>query len=146
MKGVIFNNETLKLMSLFEKITKAKLRDCFEDKHSLLVFVVEQGELRKALGKNVANVKKLEALLNRRIRVIEHYNDITNFIKSLIFPMKVKDIDVGNYENDPENAIITIVAENTKTRGLIIGRNATNLRNYEFIVKKYFPLKEIKVI
>jgi len=147
---VFFNTETLKTMSLFEKITRSKLKDCFEDKNGLLIFVVENGELKKALGKNVSNVKKLETLLKRKMRVIEQKDDITNFIKSLIFPLRIRNIDIGNYEalssEEKGEAIITIEPEDIKTRGLIIGRNASNLRNYEFVVKKYFPLKELKVL
>jgi len=32
-----------------------------------------------------------------------------------------------------------------KTRGLLIGRNAAHLRSYEEIMKRYFPVKELKV-
>ena len=34
----------------------------------------------------------------------------------------------------------------TKTNGLIIGRNAQNLRELENVVNRYFKIKEIKVV
>ncbi|OVE74542.1 hypothetical protein BVX95_02115 [archaeon D22] len=146
---VFFNSETLKTMSLFEKVTRSRLKDCFEDNNNLLIFVVDSGELKKAVGKAAANVKKLETMLKRKIRIIEYHDNITRFIKSLIFPMKVADIEIGTYDQmsseEKAEAIITIIPQDHKTRGLIIGRNASNLRNYEFIVKKYFPIRELKV-
>jgi len=138
MSTINFNNETIKLISLFEKITRSKLHDCFLDSNNVLIFVVEEGEIAKAVGKQAANVKKLRNMLNRSFRIIEYSKDITTFIKNLIFPLKVKGASL-------EDDIIVLDAADSKTRGLIIGRNATNLRNYEFIAKKYFPIKEIKV-
>ena len=134
-----FNSDTIRLMSLFEKITKAHLKDCFSDQNDLLLFVVNQGDLWKAVGKKAANVKKLEGLLNRKIKIVGFDSDMKGFINNLIFPLKIKNII-------REEDVLTLEPEDTKTRGLLIGRNAKNLRNYEEIIKKYFTdIKELKV-
>ena len=57
---------------------------------------------------------------------------------NLITPLKAKDIKL-------DNRIVTINGADTKTKGLLIGRSAQNLRNYENIVKRYFDIDEIKV-
>ena len=132
--------ETLKLMSLFESVTRSRLKDCFVDKHEMLTFVVAPGEIGKAVGKGAVNVKKLENMLKRKIKIIEFNSDSLGFIRNLVFPLKTRNITESE-------GIITIESEDTKTRGLIIGRNASNLRNFESIAQKYFPeIKEIKVI
>lgn len=132
--------ETLKLMSLFESVTRSRLKDCFVDKNEMQTFVVQQGEIGKAIGKGAVNVKKLEKMLNRKIKILEFNSSLIDFVRNLLYPLKTRNI----VENE---CIVTIESEDSKTRGLIIGRNAVNLRNFEAIAKKYFPnLKEIKVI
>ena len=47
--------ETIQLINLFEKITRAKVKDCFT-KEMQLIFIVQPGNLMKALGKNNQNI------------------------------------------------------------------------------------------
>ena len=59
------------LSSLMERVTKAKVKDCFTDEEENLFFVVAPGELGKAIGKGGANIRKMQDELQRKIRVIE---------------------------------------------------------------------------
>lgn len=134
-----YDLETLKLMPFFERLTRAKLKDCFEDSNNFLLFVVNPGEISKALGKNASTVNKLkEKLPNRKIKIVEYNKDLIKFIKNLLLPYKVSSITL----NDD---IVTIKSDDTTVKGLLIGRNGKNLRNYESIVNRYFKIKEIKV-
>ena len=134
-----FDTETLKLFKLFEKITRAKLKTITELKDRV-VFIVEQGNLKKALGKNSENVKKLEQALNRKIKIVEFNSDPMRFTTNLMFPLKVQEISME------QEGVIVVKGPDTKTKGLMIGARAQNLRAYEAIVTKYFDIKEIKVI
>ncbi len=129
----------MKFMSFFEGLTKARLKDCFIDKNSLLVFVVEENQIAKAIGKNGVNVKKIKEKLNRKIKIVEFNPYLEMFIANVIRPLIGKEIKV-------DDKTVTIVGPDTKTKGLLIGRNGQNLRNYEETVKRYFDIKEIKVI
>ncbi|MBN2142246.1 NusA-like transcription termination signal-binding factor [Candidatus Woesearchaeota archaeon] len=135
---ISFDTDMLKLMGLFDKITHAKLKDCFFDREKL-VFLVEPGELGKALGKNKENVPKIEKLLNRKIKIVEFSPTRLGFIKNYITPLKIEGIS-------EEGDIVTIVGSDTKTKGLLIGIKAQNLRNLEKIVGKYYTVQEIKVV
>lgn len=135
---ITFDTEILKVMALFESITHSKLKDCFFDREKL-VFLVDEGELGKALGKNKMNVLKLEKLLNRKVKIVEFNQNRLAFIRNYLTPLRITDIQ-------EEGDLITITGPDTKTKGLIIGIKAQNLRNLEKIVSKYFTVKEIKVI
>jgi N utilization substance protein A len=127
-------------MSLFEKITRAKVKDCFFDQvQDRMVFVVQPGQLWKALGPKGANVKKLEKSLNRKIKIVEFNPNKLQFIRNMVFPLKIKGIS-------EENSVVTLEGEDKQTKGLLIGRNASNLRNLEQNMRRYFELEEIKVI
>ena len=68
MSKIVYDSDLLKLMNLFEQITKANLKDCFVDDNGLLTFIVQEGEIGKAIGKKAVNVKNLEKMLNRKIK------------------------------------------------------------------------------
>lgn len=129
----------MKFMSFFESLTNTRLKDCFIDKNSLLVFVVEENQIAKAIGKKGVNVKNIKEKLNRKIKIVEFNPHLEIFIANLINPLKAKEIKI-------DEKIVTIVGPDTKTKGLLIGRNGQNLRNYEEIVNRYFDINEIKVV
>lgn len=131
-------------MSLFEKITRSKVKDAFDDEvQGKMIFVVSPGQLMRAVGKQATNIKKLEQKFGKKIKVFEYNEDVLRFIQNAIYPLKVQSAE---RDIDNENIII-LKSDDVKTKGLLIGRNASNLRNLEEIVKRYFPnLEEIKVV
>lgn len=133
-----YDTELLSIMNLFEKVTRAQLKDCFTNRERL-VFIIQPDQLRKALGKQNENVKKLETALNRKIKIVEFSPNILTFIKNLMYPLRMV-----NIQQDGDTIIIK--GPDSKTKGLMIGARAQNLRNYEEITQKYFEIKEIKVI
>jgi N utilization substance protein A len=136
---ITYDANSMKLMSMFENMTGAKVKDCFENKGAV-VFVVEEGDIGKALGKKASNVRRMEGLLKKRIRIIESNPDIIRFVSNVIMPNRAKDITYNE-------GIITIVPEDSQSRGYLIGRAAEVLRNNESIVQRYFSeVKEMKVV
>jgi transcription termination/antitermination protein NusA len=129
----------MKQMALFENITRVRPRDAFEDDNGLLYFIVNKGLIIKAVGKNGFNAKKISEILKRKIKIVEFDDVRETFIKRLLFPFKVSEVLT-------ENNVVKLKAIDNETRGKIIGRNASNLRNYEKIVKRFFAIDEIKVV
>jgi N utilization substance protein A len=130
---------TMKFISLFENMTGALIKDCFL-LGDVAVFVVKEGEIGKAVGKKGSNIHKIERVIKKKVRVIEFNPLLLSFIQNVFFPLKVKEIKL-------ESGIVTIIPPDSKTRGYFIGKGAINLRNAEFIVKRYFKeLEEIKVV
>jgi len=129
----------MKFMSFFESLTNTKLKDCFIDKNGLLVFVVEENQIAKAIGKRGINAKNIKQKINRKIKIVEFNPHLEIFVANLISPLSAKEIKI-------DDKVITITGPDTKTKGLLIGRNGQNLRNYEETVKRYFDINEIKVI
>lgn len=135
---ITFTEQSLKSIPIFEKVTHARVKDCFDDTIGTLVFIVEHQEIGKALGRGGANIAKLKGMFKRNIRIIEFNPDVIGFIKNVARPIQLKAVEV-------EADIYTMIAPDLQSRGYLIGRNASVLRNNEHIVKRYFPVKEIKV-
>ena len=136
--GTIYDIKAIQIRALFESLTRTTLKDCFENQDKML-FVLMPGQIRKALGKNNSNVKRVEEKIGMKIKLIEYSSNLLQFVTNIIYPLKINDITINN-------GIVIIKGRDKKTNGLIIGIRAQNLRNTEKIVQKYFPeVKEIKV-
>lgn len=138
----VMDNDSLQYIAAFEKISHVKVRD-FYIHNERLIYIINEGDLLRALGKDGANVKLLSSKLGKRIKVAEYNPDVKLFIRNLIHPLRVAKTDL----NTPDEGVITLSDADVKTKGLIIGAKAQNLRFYERVVQKYFPeVKEIKVV
>ena len=122
-------------INIFEKVSRAKVKDCFEDEE-VLVFVVQQGEARKAIGKGGETVKKLSDKFRKKLRIIEFNNDPKLFVKSLLCPLK----PIVELKED----YLVIKSKDNKEKGQIFGREKSRLKKLQDIVKKYFKV-EVKV-
>jgi len=118
--------ETMKYISLFETMTRSRVKDCIDNDN--LLFIVDENEIGKAIGKNGSNVKRLTNLLKKKIKVIEFSKDIAQFIRNYIYPLIVEEIT-------SEEGVVTIKSKATKTKGLLIGRDRRNLAALTTIVK-----------
>ena len=137
MVRIKFDAELIKAMSLIQKITRTSVKDVIPMDDKMMV-VVPEAELSRAIGKKAENIRKIEKALNKKVRMVGFSDNVVSFIKNLIYPLKVTDIT-------EEDGVVTVTPADLKTRGYIIGRNASALRQTESIVKRYFPIKEIKV-
>jgi len=131
-----YNIDVMKYISLFESMTGAKVKDCIVN--DTIVFIIHENEMGKAIGKQGSNIKRVENTLKKKIKLAEFNDDISQFIQNLIYPLKAKEIK-------EEEGIVTIYGPDTKTRGMLIGRDRHNINSVSDIVKRYFKVEEIKV-
>ncbi len=135
---VVFDVDTLNLMRVFDNVTHASVKDCIVEDERIL-FVVNEGELMKALGKGAVNIKRLSEILKKKIKIVEFSNDLLKLVKNFINPLKAENIT-------EQDGVVVIESSDTKVKGLLIGRAAKNLRKLEEYIRRYQPVKEIKVV
>ena len=134
---IVYDMGTMQVMAHFEKMTGAKLKDCIL-REQQAIFVVEPGDIGKAIGPRGANVRRLEDALKKKVKMVEFAHELGSFIKNLVYPIDVREVR-------EQDGIVTLVPPDLKARGLLIGRNAQTLRAYEAVVQRFFPIKELKV-
>ncbi|MEK6982951.1 MAG: NusA-like transcription termination signal-binding factor [Nanoarchaeota archaeon] len=137
MNKIKFDSNLIKLMILFESRTGAKVKDCIANKK--LIFVVEESEMGKAIGKNGINIKKMEHELRRRIKLVEYSSDVLQFIKNIIYPIEAPIIE-------EVNGTIIIHGKDSSTKSLLVGRERQNINHLTALVKRYFKINEIRVV
>ena len=137
MNRIKYDSDLIKLMTIFESISGAKVKDCIAD--DKVIFIIEENDMGKAIGRNGINIKKMENATKKKIKLVEFSQDPVQFIRNFIYPMQA--LQINN-----EEGIITIHGKDSNSKAIIIGRERQNLNQMLEIAKRYFDLKEIKVI
>lgn len=128
----------MKYISFFDALSGVKIKDCFFDNYGKVIFIVKENDIAKAIGRRGSNIKRFEEIFKKKAKVVEFSNNIEQFIRNYVAPIKVGEINVSS-------SVVTIHALDTKTRALVIGREGKNLENLTNILKRYFPIKEVKI-
>lgn len=129
-----YDLQSMGLISLFEKITHTHAKRLFTDKRGQLVFIVEEGQAGKAIGKNGMNIRRLQALFKKRIKVVEFNPDPKEFVKNYIAPLEVENITLKEDK-------MTLTSQDTKVKGMLIGREKQNLKELNMVVQKFFKIE-----
>ncbi|MBR9680504.1 MAG: NusA-like transcription termination signal-binding factor [Candidatus Altiarchaeota archaeon] len=136
------DNETFRFLNAFGTLTGVSAVDCFENKGEI-VYVVEPGKIGVAVGKGGANIKKVENLLNKKIRLVEYSNDPTTFIRNVVYPIKVKNIYISTKSSGDK--VINIQAD-VKLKKTLIRDGKKLLKLIITLVERHFPSYKAEVI
>ena len=131
------DQDSLGLSSLMERITGTRVKDCFQDEETIY-FVVSPGEMGKAIGKGGSTIRRVQQEFHKKIKVVEFNADPAVFIQNFIYPLSVEEIKA-------EDSFFVIKDPSKKTKSLLIGRDARNLKQLNRAVQRFFN-KEVKVV
>jgi len=133
-----YDADSMKTMTVFSSVTGVHAKDIMKT-DKLVTFVVDPGTLGRVLGKNAVNIRRLEGLLNRKIKIVEFNPSVDKFVANLILPMRAKQIV-------HENNCVIITGPDTQTKAKLIGRESSNLKQIKETVNRYFQIEDIKVV
>ncbi len=139
MTRVKIDNELIQVISHFSKMSGVSPKDTIVGVDGTLTFVVDAADVGRAVGPQGRNVKAIEQALQKKVRVVPYDENMETFIRNLIRPLQI--IGVERIENK-----IVLHPADSRSRSLLIGRNAQHLRTFEHIIKRFFPaINELKV-
>jgi NusA-like KH domain protein len=124
--------QDMRYLNLFEKITRVQTRYCFKY-NEFIIFCVPRHLVSAAIGENGKNIKKLNEILRKKIKVITIPNGIYSakqFIEAIISPVKFKDLNINDNE--------IIVTAGSQSKAALIGRNKRRLLEMQKIIRDYF--------
>ncbi len=133
------DNQSMQYITLFESITRSSVKDCFLN-DGRIIFIVSPGNAFRAIGPNGRNIKKMENLTKKRVKVAEFSSDPVKFLMSFLYPIIPQKIQIDQNNN------ITIQAKTTQDRGMLIGRDKKNLIYLKQVLLKYFKIENINII
>ena len=133
----------MRLMSLFQNVTKATARDCVEDeKQDKIIFVVQEGKMGLAIGKGGSNIKSLQNIIKRNVELVEYFDDPIKFLKNVLNPKLVNEVKLDTKPDGSSQA--TIIVYHGK-KGLVVGREGRNAERARLFAKKYFNISSVLI-
>lgn len=140
MPEITLTGDTLRHISLFERITKTRVKDCMETEDKL-VFVVEHGQGSRAVGKKGEHVIRLKNISGKDIQVIEYSDDPETFVRNVFHTYQVQSVTL-----EMRGTIVhATVKVDPKSKGKAIGKNGKNLRIAREMVSRHHNIQSISV-
>lgn len=136
MVKLMFDTEEIRMISLFESLTKVPIKDCILNEN-LICFVVEEGKMGMAIGRNGSKVKRIERMIGKNIKLFEFSNDLPTFVKNIIPQAKAVKI-----RNESEKVIVEVKVEK-KNRAIVIGRDKKNLNFYKKLLQRSYKIDDL---
>jgi NusA-like KH domain protein len=134
------SDDELGLMSFFASVTGVVAKDCFV-LFDCPVFIVENGNFAKALGKKERNLSTLAAKLNKKPLVVEYFPNPEDFLLS-IGKDQIARICMNN-NNGKKIARLSPIAGQG---GRLVGKNGWKINIIRVLCKKYFDIDYVKVV
>ena len=132
MGSITLDADTMRLTNLFENQTKVGVKDCIamDDK---IIFVVNNGQIGKAIGKEGKNISKIRKILNKDVHIIEYSDDKEQFIRNVFVYYDVKKVEIEQ-RGDITHATVTV---DPKNKAKAIGKEGKNLRIARDIIARH---------
>lgn len=132
-----YNTKHIQYIKAFEDLTDARVKDCFEY-HKRIAFIVKNGDVHKAIGKNAKNVKRVQNKLNKKIKVVEYSENTKKFIENVLKPLNIKRVE-------KDNQTYTIIPEDERTKSIVIGRGGSHIELIRDIIKRHHDYDKLRV-
>ena len=140
MGQVVFNEDTLRYVNLFQNVTRCIVVDCIEADDKI-IFVVAKGEASRAIGRKGETVAKVRQLLKRDIQVVEFSDKPEEFVANVFHAYNVKKVEIEEREGIT-HATVTV---ETTLKGRAIGREGKNLKIARDLIARHHPIESVSV-
>jgi NusA-like KH domain protein len=140
-----FDMQFIRYINLFGRVTKISAKHCFAY-NNMLVFIVPNFAVERALGRDNSNLKKLSDILGKRIRIIAEprgIQDINNFISAISSPIRFQNLEIKDGENGKE---VIITAGGRENKAMLIGRARSREEELSSIIDQYFGIKVLRIL
>ena len=142
-QSIKLTTDQMRLISLFQNVTKTTARDCLDDeKQNKIIFVVNEGKMGLAIGKGGSNIKSLQNILKRNVELVEYFDDPIKFLKNILNPKLVNEVKLDTKQDGSSQAIV-IVDQGKK--GLVVGREGRNAERARLFAKRYFNISSVQI-
>lgn len=135
------SNAEIQLINMLESSTGAHAKDVVMTGDSV-IFVVEKGELGKAIGKGGVNIKRMRYAFKKNVEVVEAADDLRGFLANIFKPVKLVDV----LEATSGDRKVVSVSVDNKNKGLAIGRGGERIKKARALAKREFGCDDVRII
>jgi N utilization substance protein A len=140
MTEVKLTTEGIRYIALFESLTGAIARDCYvDDENDRVIFVVKEGDMGLAIGKNGNNINRVKKSIGKHIEIVEYSDEVDEFVANALQPVFVKKVQVVVKENRK----LAYVEVMSKDRGIAIGKNGRNIQKAKVLGQRHYGIEDV---
>jgi N utilization substance protein A len=140
MVEIKLDADTLRTFAMFEGLTRASLKDVM-DEEDRIVFIVDEGQLGRAIGKGAANLKRLRENLGKEVVLIGFAADREAFLKNVFHRFTVESVEWEDRNGD----IIAHVKLPQEEKGKAIGKGGRNIQLARALMKRHFAVADVSL-
>jgi len=135
----VLDMKDIRYINLFGQVTRISTRHCFIYNNTI-VFAVPKHLVSKAIGEGGKNVKKINMITKKKIKIIpiplgiQHAEE---FIKAIVSPVNFNDLEITDNE--------IIITAGSQNKAALLGRNKRRLLELKEIVMNFFR-KELRIV
>jgi len=131
----------MRYINLFAKISGVTTTKVFTYNNQI-IFAVPKNKISIAIGKGAVNVKKLNEILRRNIKIIampekDNIGGISKFVEDVVAPVEFNKIDIRN-----DSVVITA---GRQSKAALIGRGRQREKELADVLKNFFGIIKFKI-
>jgi N utilization substance protein A len=132
--------DDIRAFVLFERVTHARPKD-FVKLEDRIVFVVEPGQLKRALGPQASSLHKLKDLFERPVDIVEYHEQPERFLRNIFHQYQVSNV-VLSEKGGRKHATVTVDPEE---KGRAIGKGGRNLKVAQMLASRHTDIQSVSV-
>lgn len=140
MTDIVINSETMGMITAFETLTGASVKDCI-DGTDRIIFVINTGLIGKAVGKNGKNIVKLKDMFNKNVQIVEFSDKPEQFVKNVFRNYDVQKVEIEQRGNIT-HATVTV---NPQMKAKAIGKDGKNLKIAREIISRHHKIESVNI-
>ena len=142
-QSIKLSTDQMRLISLFQNVTKVTAHDCIDDeKQDRIIFVVNTGKMGLAIGKGGSNIKSLHNILKRNVELVEYFDDPAKFLKNMLNPKLVNDVWLDKKQDGSLHAVVIV---DPVKKGIVVGREGRHAEKARLFAKRYFDISNVLI-
>ncbi len=140
MAGTI-DMQLMRYINLFARTTGVQTMRVFVYNNQI-IFAVPRMKVSLAIGKGAVNVRRLNEILRRKIRVVampsvDSVDGIGKFVKDVVAPIEFNKIDVKD-----DSVVITA---GLQSKAALIGRGRQREKELSEVLKNFFGIEKFRI-
>ncbi|MBI3116273.1 MAG: NusA-like transcription termination signal-binding factor [Thaumarchaeota archaeon] len=144
MPEIKLTSDQLGLISLFQSMSGATVKDCIVDeKGERMIFLVSRGQMGLAIGRKGATIQNIERAVKRAVEVVEWSDDPAEMIKNALDPRFVSEVRITDRLDGTKSAVVVV---DPRKKGAVLGRGGKNAEKVRLLAKKYFDILNVQII
>ena len=143
MPEIKLSSDQLSLMSMFQGMTGATARDVVVDeKRDRVIFVIAQGQMGLAIGKEGASVKKIERTVRKPVEVVDWADDVEGLVRKTLAAKFVKEVRVSDRLDGTKGVVVVV---DSRKKGAVLGLGGKNAEKLRLLAKRYFDVGNLQI-